>query len=105
MGQGLGSVRDLKVTLSGDRARFFGLFSVAGKDMTLAMEGRLHVVDGYVRFEPTGGSLGDLALPQSALEAVISRIMNSPETRESFRMPASIRDVRVENGELVIERQ
>jgi len=36
---------------------------------------------------------------------VISRIMNSSETRESFRMPRWIRDVRVENGELVIERQ
>jgi len=105
MGQGIGSVRDLRVTFSGDRARIFGLFSLAGKDMTLEMEGRLHVVDGYVRFEPTGGSLGDLAMPPSALDAVISRIMNSPETRESFRMPAWIRDVRVENGELVIDRQ
>lgn len=102
---GIGTLRDLKVTFSGDRARFFGLFSVVGKDMTLEIEGRLHVAEGYVRFEPTGGSLGELGLPQSAVAAVISKIMDSPEARESFRLPASIRDVRVENGELVIERQ
>ena len=105
LGQGIGSVRDLKLTFSGDRARIFGLFNVAGKDLTLQMEGRLHVLNGYLRFEPTGGSLGDLALPQSALDAVISRMFDSPETREGFRMPPGVRDMRVENGELVIERQ
>lgn len=104
-GQGIGSVRDIKVTFSGDRARIFGLFNVAGKDFTLQMEGRLHVVDGYLRFEPTGGSLGELGLPQSALDAVISRIMDGTGAREGFRLPAAIRDIRVENGELVIERQ
>ena len=103
--QGIGSVRDMKVTLSGDRARIFGLFTVAGKDLTLELEGRVRVVDGYVRFEATGGSLGDLALPKSALEPVIARMFDNAETRESFRMPPGIRDIRVENGELVIERQ
>jgi len=105
LGQGIGSVRDVKVTFFGDRARIYALFNLAGKDLSLAMEGRLRVAGGYLRFEPTGGSLGDLALPPSALDAFMSRLFDSPEAREAFRMPPSIRDVRVENGELVIERQ
>jgi hypothetical protein len=99
------SVRDVKVTFVGDRARAFVLFNLAGKDLTLQLEGRLHVVDGYLRFEPTGGSLGDLSVPGSVLDAAISRLFTSPENRENFRLPPDIRDIRIENGELVIERQ
>ena len=100
-----GSVRDLKVRLAGDRVNAFVLFNLAGKDLTLQLEGRLRVVNGYVRFEPTGGSMGDFPLPQSALDAAISRLFDNPENHESFRVPPEIRDIRVENGELVIERQ
>jgi hypothetical protein len=104
-GQANSSVRDVKVTLQGDRARVFAVFNLAGKDLTLELEGRLHVVDGYLRFEPTAGKLGDLSLPQSALDATVSTIVNNPMNRDAFRMPPGIRDIRVENGELVIERQ
>jgi hypothetical protein len=103
--QAKSSVRDVKVTLEGDRARVFAVFNLAGKDLTLELEGRLRVAGGYLRFEPTGGKLGDLSLPQSALAALFSRLLDTPENRESFRMPPEIRDIRVENGELVIERQ
>ena len=99
------SVHDVKVTLQGDQVGVFAVYSLAGKDLTLQMEGRLHVVNGYLRFEPTGGNLGDLALPQSALSAAVSRLFENPENREKFRVPPEIRDVRVENGALVIERQ
>jgi len=104
-GQANSSVRDVKVTLQGDRARLFAVFNLVGKDLTLELEGRLHVVDGYLRFEPTGGNLGDLSLPQSALDAAVSRLFDNPVNRESFRVPPGIRDIRVENSELVIERQ
>jgi len=103
-GQVKSSVRDVKVTLAGDRARVFAVFDLAGKDLTLELEGRLHVVDGYLRFEPTGGSLGDFSLSQ-AVAAVIPRLVENPITGASFRVPPGIRDIRVENGELVIERQ
>jgi len=103
--QAKSSVRDVKVTLSGDRARLFAVFNLAGKDLTLQLEGRLHVVDGYLRFEPTGGNLGDLSLPRSALDAAVSRLFDNPVNRESFRVPPGIRDIRVENSQLVIERQ
>jgi len=104
-GQGMGTVRELKVTFSGDRARIYSLFTLAGKDITLQMEGRLHVSEGYLHFEPTGGDLGQLSLSAVSLDLLLSRLLNDPQVREGFRMPPSIRDVRVENSELVIERQ
>jgi hypothetical protein len=99
------SVRGVKVTLEGDRARAYVVFNMAGKDLTLQLEGRLHVADGYLRFQPTAGSLGDFTLPQSALDAAVSQLFGSHENREKFRVPPDIRDIRVENGQLVIERQ
>jgi hypothetical protein len=99
------SVRDVKVSLEGDRARAFVVFHLAGKDMTLQLEGRLRVTDGYLRFEPTSGKLGDFDLPQTALDTAVERLFDSPENRDQFRVPPGIRDIRVENGQLVIERQ
>ena len=99
------SVRNVEVTLTEDRAQAFLLFNLAGKDLTLQLEGHLHVSGGYLRFQPTGGSLGELAIPQSALDAAIAHMYSDPEKRESFRVAPEIRDIYVENGALVIERQ
>jgi hypothetical protein len=99
------SVRDVKVTLRDDRAGVFAVFNLLGKDVTLEIEGHLQVIGGYLRFEPTGGRLGELSLPASALRALVSRMFDSPENRQKFVLPLEIRDVRVENGELVIERR
>jgi len=103
-GPRVGTVRDAKVTFSADRARVWALFQMAGKDLSFEMEGRLEIVDDYLRFEPTGGSLGRLPLSRITTGLVISLFMNSPMTRETFHMPG-IREVRVENGEVAIEVQ
>ena len=99
------SVRNVEVSLVEDRARAYVLFNLAGKDLTLQLEGHLHVGGGYLQFQPTAGSLGELALPQSALDAAVARIAGDPKNHEAFRVPPDIRDIFVENGALVIERQ
>jgi hypothetical protein len=99
------SVSNVEVSLAGDQARAYVLFNLAGKDLTLQLEGRMHVVGGYLQFQPTGGSLGELALPQSALDAAVAHIASDPEKHEAFRVSPEIRDVFVENGALVIERR
>jgi hypothetical protein len=67
------------------------------------LEGHLHVVNGYLRFEPTRGKLGSLPLPQSTLESAVTRLFDAPENRERLRVPLEIRDIRIENGDLVVE--
>ncbi len=96
------SVRDVKVDLVGDRVRAYVLFDYHGKDLTLLLEGRLRAENGYLRFEPTGGKLGELPLPQAALDRATTRLFNDPENREKLRLPPEVRDVRIENGELKV---
>ncbi len=96
------TVRDVKIDLAGDRLRAYVVFDFHGKDLSLLLEGRLRVADGYLRFEPTGGKLGSLPLPQMTLERAVTRLFDAPENREKFRLPAEIRDIRVENSEIVV---
>jgi hypothetical protein len=96
------SVRDVKINLFDDRVRAYVVFDFYGKDMTLQLEGRLHSEEGYLRFEPTGGQIGALPLPQSSLESAVRKMFTSPENREKLRLPPDLRDLRVENGEIVV---
>ena len=95
------NVRDVKVQLIDDRVKAYVVFDVHGKDMTLQLEGRLAAKNGYLRFEPLGGQIGSLPIPQSALESAVQRLMDSPENREKLKLPAEISDLRIQNGEVV----
>src|SRR5947207_13757786 len=93
------NVRDVKVQLIGDRIKAYVVFDVHGKDMTLQLEGRLGAQNGYLHFEPLGGQIGSLPIPQSTLESAVQRLMNLPENREKLRLPSEISDLRIENGD------
>jgi len=95
------NVRDFKVQLIDDRVKAYVVFDVHGKDMTLQLEGRLAARDGYLRFEPLGGEIGSLPIPQSALESAVQRLMDSPENRDKLKLPPEISDLRIQNGEVV----
>jgi hypothetical protein len=99
--QARSAVRDVKVQLVEDRVRAYVVFDFHGKDMTLQLEGRLGASDGYLRFEPVSGQLGSLPIPQSALDAAVRRMMDSPDNREKLRLPAEISDLKIENGEIL----
>jgi len=95
------NVRDVKVQLIEDRVKAYVVFDVHGKDMTLQIEGRLGAQNGYLRFEPIGGQIGSLPIPQSTLESAVRRLMDSPENREKLKLPPEIASLRIENGEVV----
>ncbi len=96
------SVKDFKINMLADRVQAYVLFDFHGKELSLLLEGRLYVQDGYLRFEPTGGKLGSLPLPQSTLENAVERLLASPENKEKLRVPAEISDIQIQNGELVV---
>jgi hypothetical protein len=96
------NVRDVKIELKDNLMRAHVLFDFHGMDMTLELEGRLGVENGYLRLYPTGGKLGSLPLPQGTLESAVQRLFELPENREKFRVPPPIQDIRVESGELVV---
>lgn len=96
------SVKDVKITMEGDRLQAYVVFNLHGVDLSLDLQGRLRAENGYLRFEPTGGKLGSLPIPQSTLESAVARLLDSPENKEKLRLPDGVQDLRVENGELVV---
>lgn len=99
--QGHSNVRDVKIQLVDNRVKAYVVFDVHGKHMTLQLEGHLSAQNGYLNFDPVGGQIGSLPIPQSALESAIRRLMESPQNREKLKLPRHIADLHVENGEIV----
>lgn len=96
------SVRDVKIDLVDDRVRAYVVFDFHGADLSLLLEGRLSVRDGYLRFDPVSGKLGSLPLPQATLDRAVARMFESEENREKLRVPPEIAGIRVENSEVVV---
>jgi len=96
------SVKDVKVDMDGDLVKAYVVFDFHGKDMSLELDGRLSSSNGYLQFEPVTGHLGSLPLPQSTLDSAVAKLISSPENREKLRLPPGISDLKVENGELVV---
>jgi hypothetical protein len=94
-------VKDVKVELVDDRVRAYVVFDMHGKDVTLNLEGKLGAENGYLNFEPVSGSIGSLPLPPSALQSAMRHILENPENREKFKLPADMSGLKIENGEVV----
>jgi len=93
------------VHLEGDG--FVGIFTLdaSGKDLYLTLTGTLGVLDGRLQIEPSTAKLGNLPIPAMAFRHILQRQFNSPETGERLRLPDFIKDVHIENGELLVEGQ
>jgi hypothetical protein len=97
------AVKDVKVTMHDDQVEAYVVFNFHGEDLSLDLEGKLGVNDGALQFQPTQGTLGSLPVPQAALNDAVQKMLGSPENREKLKLPANIRDLRVQNGELVVD--
>lgn len=96
------SVKDVKVDMDGDLVKAYVVFNFHGKDLSLELDGHLRSQDGYLKFDPVGGKLGSLPLPQSTLDAAVEKMMASPENREKLKLPPDINDVQIVNGQAVV---
>jgi hypothetical protein len=96
------AIRDVKVELLEDSLRAYVVYDFHGVELTMVLAGRLFVRDGYLRFEPAGGKLGRLPLPQASLQGAVQRLFDAPENKEKFRLPAQIEDIGIRQGKLYI---
>jgi hypothetical protein len=94
-------VKDVKVELVDDHVRAYVVFDMHGKDVTLQLEGKLNAENGYLNFEPVSGQIGSLPLPPAALQSAMRHILENPENREKFKLPADMSDLKIVNGEVV----
>ncbi|MGA7841525.1 MAG: hypothetical protein WCA34_11430 [Candidatus Acidiferrales bacterium] len=97
------SVKDVKVDMVGDLVKAYVIFDFHGKDISLELDGHLSSENGFMKFEPVSGKLGSLPLPQSTLNAAVEKMMASPENRDKLKLPDDISDIKIVDGQAVIQ--
>ena len=96
------TLQDLQVDLAGDLLQLYVVFGLYGQNLSLILEGRPQVQEGYLLLEATAGQLGSLPIPQLALDRAVQGLFESPQNRENFKLPPEIANIQVENSQLAI---
>ena len=93
------NIKDYQVAMDGDLVRGQFLTQIAGKDVYLTLAGHLGSKDGYATFDATEVKIGDLSVPASLVNEALQKKLN--EQRDQLKLPPNVKDIKVENGELV----
>jgi hypothetical protein len=94
------NIKDYQVSMDGDIVRGQFLTQIAGKDVYLTLAGHLGSKDGYATFDATEVKVGDLSVPASLVNEVLQKKL--AEQRDQLKLPNNVKDLKVENGELVL---
>lgn len=97
------NIKDYQVNFDGDVARGQFLTQIGGKDVYVTVAGHLASQDGYATFEPTEFKVGDLNVPVSLVNGALQKKLT--EQRDRLKLPDSVGDIKVENGELVVTQK
>jgi hypothetical protein len=93
-------IKDYQVSMDGDIVRGQFLTQIAGKDVYVTLGGHLAAKDGYATFDTTEAKIGDLSIPASLVNEALQRKLL--EQRDQLKLPENVKDIRIENGELVL---
>ena len=93
------NIKDYQISMDGDIVRGQFLTQIAGKDVYLTLAGHLGAKDGYATFDATEVKVGDLSVPASLVNEVLQKKL--AEQRDQLKLPNNVKDLKVENGELV----
>ena len=93
------NIKDYQVSMDGDIVRGQFLTQIAGKDVYLTLAGHLGSKDGYATFDATEVKVGDLSVPASLVNEVLQKKL--AEQHDQLKLPNNVKDLKVENGELV----
>jgi hypothetical protein len=97
------NIKDYQVNFDGDVARGQFLTQIGGKDVYVTVAGHLSSKDGYATFEPTEFKVGDLTIPVSLVNGALQKRL--AEQRDQLKLPDSVGDIKVENGQLVVTQK
>jgi hypothetical protein len=93
------NIKDYQVSMDGDLVRGQFLTQIAGKDVYLTLAGHLGAKDGYATFDATEVKVGDLSVPASLVNEILQKKL--AEQHDQLKLPNNVKDIKVENGELV----
>jgi hypothetical protein len=92
-------LKDPQLSMDGDLLRGQFLTQIAGKDVYLTLAGHLGAKDGYATFDATEVKVGDLTIPASLVNEVLQKKL--AEQRDQLKLPPNVKDLKIENGQLV----
>ncbi len=97
------AIKDQQVSFDGDVVHGQFLTEIVGKDVWVTVSGHLGSQDGYATFEPTEFKVGDLSIPISLVNPALQKKM--AEQRDRMKLPDFVGEVKVENGQLVMQQK
>lgn len=103
IGSSAPTIKDQQVSFEGDVVHGQFLTEIAGKDVWVTVSGHLASRDGYATFEPTEFKVGDLSVPVSLVNPALQKKL--AEQRDRLKLPDYVGDVKVQNGELVMQQK
>jgi hypothetical protein len=103
VGNGAPAIKDERVSFEGDVVHGQFLAEVAGKDVWVTVSGHLGSKDGYATFDPTEFKVGDMTVPVSLVNPALQKKLT--EQHDQLKLPEYVGDIRVENGELVMQQK
>jgi hypothetical protein len=103
VGNGAPAIKDERVSFEGDVVHGQFLAEVAGKDVWVTVSGHLGSKDGYATFDPTEFKVGDMTVPVSLVNPTLQKKLT--EQHDQLKLPEYVGDIRVENGELVMQQK
>ena len=95
-------VKSTRVGMIGDQMTVQIVVERFGRDIYFTLSGKLGSQDGYATFHPTSCKLGALTMPLGFIDEQIQQKLQAAGNRERMKLPDFIREIRVENSELVI---
>jgi len=101
VGSGAPTIKDQQVSLDGDVVHGQFLTEIGGKDVWITISGHIGEKDGYATFDPTEFKVGDLNVPVSLVNPALQKKL--AEQRDRLKLPDGVGNVKVENGELVMQ--
>ena len=103
IGSSAPAIKDQQVSFDGDVVRGQFLTEIAGKDVWITVSGHLASKEGYATFEPTEFKVGDLNVPVSLVNPALQKKL--AEQRDRLKLPDFVGDMKVQNGELVMQQK
>jgi len=97
------TIKDQQVSFDGDQVHGQFLTEIAGKDVWVTVSGHIGEKDGYATFDPTEFKVGDLSVPISLVNPALQKKLG--EQRDRLKLPDNVGQVKVENGELVMQQK
>ena len=71
--------------------------------MWVTVSGHLASQNGYATFEPTEFKVGDLSVPVSLVNPALQKKL--AEQKDRLKLPDFVGDMKVQNGELVMQQK